>query len=61
MLFITHDLGVVRQATDDVVVMYQGEIVEEGPTEAVLDDPRHEYTRRLLRALEFEARTRVVR
>ena len=56
MLFVTHDLGVVRQVTENVVVMYQGEIVEQGSTEAVLDDPQHEYTKHLLLALDFAVR-----
>jgi len=47
-LFITHDLGVVRHVSDDVLVMRDGRVVERGPTEAVFEDPQHEYTRRLL-------------
>lgn len=51
MLFITHDLSVVRQMTDRVVVLYRGDIVEVGDTAAVLDTPQHAYTRRLLDAV----------
>ncbi len=47
-LFITHDLAVVRQVTDRVYVLCRGEVVEEGPTARVLDDPLHEYTQRLV-------------
>ena len=49
-LFITHDLGVVRAFAQRVAVMYQGRIVEQGTADAVLDDPQHDYTRRLLAA-----------
>jgi ABC-type oligopeptide transport system ATPase subunit len=49
-LFITHDLGVVRAFAQRVAVMYQGRIVEQGTADAVLDDPQHAYTRRLLAA-----------
>lgn len=47
-LFITHDLSVVQQIADDVVVMRRGEIVERGSTHAVLQNPQHPYTRLLL-------------
>lgn len=50
-LFIAHDLGVVRQLTDRTIVMYCGEIVEQGPTRDLLSDPAHPYTRSLLSAV----------
>jgi oligopeptide/dipeptide ABC transporter ATP-binding protein len=50
LVIITHDLGVVEAITDTVAVMYAGTTVEVGPTEAVLADPRHPYTRALLAA-----------
>jgi peptide/nickel transport system ATP-binding protein len=51
LLFITHDLGVVRQVTENVLVLYRGAVVETGPTDAVLDDPQDDYTRRLVAAM----------
>lgn len=48
IIFITHDFGVVGQLCDRVTVMYAGQIVEEGPTEAVLRSPQHPYTSRLI-------------
>jgi peptide/nickel transport system ATP-binding protein len=50
LLFITHDLGVVAQVAERVVVMYAGRIVEEGPVREVLRAPRHPYTQGLLAA-----------
>ena len=49
-LFISHDLSVVRYIADDVMVMYLGRPVEQGPREAIFTDPQHPYTRALLSA-----------
>ena len=48
MILITHDIGVVANMADRVIVMYAGQIVEEAPVLALFDDPKHPYTRALL-------------
>ena len=50
VLFISHDLAVVRHVSDRVVVVYLGKVMEDGPTEQVFSDPRHPYTRALMAA-----------
>jgi len=51
-IFIAHDLALVRDFATSVIVMYQGKIVEQGPTEQVYGSPQHDYTKRLLAASE---------
>jgi len=60
LLFITHDLGVVAQIADRIIVMYAGRIVEDGPTAEVLRHPRHPYTEGLLRAAPRLERAKLV-
>ncbi|MCH9027384.1 MAG: ABC transporter ATP-binding protein [Proteobacteria bacterium] len=57
ILFIAHDLGVVRRIASQVIVMHKGRIVERGPARQILSEPRHPYTQNLLASearLEFE-------
>ena len=51
MILITHDMGVIAEMTDDVVVMYLGHEVEKGPVDVIFHAPRHPYTRALLRSI----------
>ncbi|MDB5152065.1 MAG: transporter ATP-binding protein [Mucilaginibacter sp.] len=48
LIFISHDLGVVSEIADRVIVMYKGEIVEEAPTKTIFSNPKHPYTKGLL-------------
>lgn len=59
VLYITHDLGSARRYSEQVMVMHHGRVVESGESRSVIDDPQHEYTRRLLAAApDPEARWR---
>jgi oligopeptide/dipeptide ABC transporter ATP-binding protein len=51
LVMVTHDLGVVAETVDRVVVMYGGRVMEEGPVQAIFDAPRHPYTRALLNSI----------
>lgn len=51
LVFISHDMAVVRHLCDEVVVLYRGKIVETGATDQIYADPRHDYTRTLLAAV----------
>jgi peptide/nickel transport system ATP-binding protein len=51
MLFISHDLSVVRYMCDRIMVMKQGRIIESGPAEEVYESPKNEYTKALIAAI----------
>jgi peptide/nickel transport system ATP-binding protein len=51
ILFITHDIGVVKYISDEIAVMYSGQIVERGTTGQVCGAPKHPYTQKLLAAV----------
>ncbi len=51
IILITHDMGVIAEMADDVVVMYLGRVVEEGPVDDIFHAPKHPYTRSLLRSI----------
>jgi peptide/nickel transport system ATP-binding protein len=59
VFLITHDLALAAERADVVAVMYEGEIIETGPAAEILAEPRHEYTRRLLRAVPSLSSVRV--
>jgi len=51
IIFITHDLGVIAETCDRVMVMYAGRVVEQAPVKSLFDSPRHPYTKGLLRSI----------
>ncbi|MFN8440747.1 MAG: ABC transporter ATP-binding protein [Caldilineaceae bacterium] len=51
IILITHDMGVIAEMADDVVVMYLGRVVEQGPVDAIFHTPQHPYTQSLLRSI----------
>lgn len=50
VLYITHDLATARHFSDEIIVLYQGNIVERGPSDEVILNPQHDYTKKLLAA-----------
>jgi peptide/nickel transport system ATP-binding protein len=62
IMLITHDLGVIAEMADDVVVMYLGRVVEQGPVDDIFHAPKHPYTQALLRSIpsvHSQTRTRL--
>jgi oligopeptide/dipeptide ABC transporter ATP-binding protein len=51
LVMVTHDLGVIAETVDRVVVLYGGKVMEQGPVQKIFDDPRHPYTRALLASM----------
>jgi peptide/nickel transport system ATP-binding protein len=51
-IYVTHDLAVVAQIADHIVVLYSGEVQEQGPTEQIINNPKHPYTKRLMAAVK---------
>ncbi|MEX2312152.1 MAG: ATP-binding cassette domain-containing protein, partial [Rhodospirillales bacterium] len=51
VLFITHDMAVIAEMADRVVVMFNGQVVELGPVEQIFHDPQHDYTKKLIGAV----------
>lgn len=61
IIFITHDLGVIAQMTQYVVVMYLGRVMERGPVDAIFHSPKHPYTQALLRSIPSAQKTTKVK
>lgn len=59
VVFITHDLGLAAERAEKLIVMYQGNIVESGPSREILQDPQHPYTKRLVAAAPSLASRRI--
>lgn len=57
VLYITHDLATARHFSDEILVLYRGRVVERGPSDAVILDPHHDYTRLLAEAAPDPERT----
>jgi len=52
MIFVTHDIGVARKVSDRIAVLHDGRIVENAPTHHIIENPQHEYTKRLIDAVK---------
>ncbi|HTN97772.1 MAG TPA: ABC transporter ATP-binding protein, partial [Nordella sp.] len=50
-IFVSHNLAVIREVSDEVAVMRRGEVVEQGEVDRIFEDPKHDYTRELLAAV----------
>jgi oligopeptide/dipeptide ABC transporter ATP-binding protein len=55
LIMVTHDLGVVAETVDRVVVMYGGKVMEQGPAQGIFDEPKHPYTQALLKSMPGQA------
>lgn len=55
MMFVSHDIALVSKLCDTIIVMHDGEIVEQGPTDKVIESPEHEYTKRLIASCKSQS------